>query len=72
MQGERLLLYHCTNDSLCQWKARPDTLKALACKHCIVSNDAAELCGRFGSAKHLYGHWLDLDLPEGEFTLEAV
>ena len=42
MQGERLLLYHYTNDSLCQWKPGPDTLKALACKYCIVSNDAAE------------------------------
>ena len=69
MQGERLLLYHYTNDTLCQWKPGPDTLKALACKYCIVSNDAAELRGHFGSAEHSYGHWLDLDLPEGEHTL---
>ena len=58
IQGERLLLYHYTNDTLCH------TLKALACKFCIVSNDAAELRGHFGSAEHSYGHWLDLDLPK--------
>ena len=52
MQGERLLLYHYTNDALCQWKPGPDTLKALACRYCIVSNDAAELRGHFGSAEH--------------------
>ena len=69
MQGERLLLYHYTNDSLCQWKPGPDTLKALACKYCILSNDGAELRGHFGSAEHSYGHWLDLGLPEVEFTL---
>ena len=28
-QGERLLLYHYTSDTLCQWKPGPDTLKAL-------------------------------------------
>ena len=46
MQGERLLLYHYTNDSLCQWKPGPDTPKA---------PPATMLrSGHFGSAEHSY------------------
>ena len=44
-------------------------LQNLACKYCIVSNTEQELRGHFGSTEHSYGHWLDLDLPEGEHGL---
>ena len=40
------------------------TLESLSVQFSIVSNDAAELRGHFGSAEHSYGHWLDLDLPK--------
>ena len=58
-QGERLLLYHYTSDTLCQWKPGPATLR-------IASRSSAVT---FGNAEHSYGHWLDLVLPVGEHTL---
>ena len=68
-EGERLLLYHYTSDTLCQWRPGPAALRALACKYCIVSNSEPELRGHFGNAEHSYGHWIDLALPVGEHTL---
>ena len=68
-KGERLLLSHYTSDSLCQWRPGPDLLQSLACRYCVVSNSVNELRGHFGNADHSYGHWLDLNLPEGEHTL---
>ena len=44
-EGERLLLYHYTSDTLCQWRPGPAALRALACKYCIVSNSEPELRG---------------------------
>ena len=68
-QGERLLLFHFTGDSLCQWNPSSSLLRDLACKYCIVSNSVLELRGHFGNADHSYGHWLGLNLPEGEHDL---
>ena len=68
-QGERLLLYHYTSDTLCQWRPGPAMLRALKCKYYIVSNNEPELRGHFGSAEHSNGHWIDLDLPVGDHTL---
>ena len=69
VHGERLLLFHYTSDTLCQWKPSHATLGALACKYCIVHNSEQELRGHYGGAEHSYGHWLDLDLPTGQHNL---
>ena len=66
-QGAQLMLVHLTTDSLCQWHPRDSTLHAFPCKYCIVDRETCELRHHFGACEHSYGHWIDLDLPEGRF-----
>lgn len=51
-QGERLLLFHYTKDTLCQWNPGTDLLQSLNCQYCVVRGQEPELRGHFGNAEH--------------------
>ena len=67
--GARLMVIHLTTDRLCQWHPHDDTLRSLPCKYCIVDRSTIELREHFGASEHSYGHWIDLNMPHGRFSL---
>lgn len=62
-------IIHMTDDQLCRWQ--PDREYQLLSKH--IANVIIEgTCTWAGSAKHNYGHMLDIPLPEGYHQVQAL
>ena len=68
-KGQGLQLFHYVPDLLCSWQPTDQFIARLSCLCTIVNNDLSELHDHFGKSEHSYGHWLDLPMHEGCFSL---
>ena len=62
-------VFHYVPDQLCSWQPTDQLIARLPCLCTIVNNDIPELHGHFGKSEHSYGHWLDIPMHEGWFSL---
>ncbi len=68
-KGQGLQLFHYVPDLFCSWQPTDHFIARLPCLCTIVNNDIPELHDHFGKSEHSYGHWLDLPMHEGWFSL---
>ena len=68
-KGQGVQLFHYVPDLLCSWQPTDQFIARLPCLCTIVNNDIPDLHDHFGKSEHSYGHWLDLPMHEGWFSL---
>ena len=68
-KGQGLQLFHYLPDTLCSWQPTYAFVARLPCVCTMVENDIPELHDHFGKCEHSYGHWLELPMQEGWFSL---